>query len=159
VTFFLSRFAKRFGKQVGSASPETMARLASYPWPGNIRELQNVIERAVVLCEGPILELGQDLIPVPGAAGHPGDRAGSPESAGSDDGERAGQAATDSGPSGLATLEEVERRHILAALKRTGGVIHGPRGAARILALHPNTLRSRMEKLGITVSRARHEGS
>jgi len=54
-------------------------------------------------------------------------------------------------------LEEAERLHILAALERTGGVIHGLRGAAKILGLHPNTLRSRMEKLGITVSRARHE--
>ena len=47
------------------------------------------------------------------------------------------------------TLEEIERRHILAALDQTGGVIDGPRGAARILRLHPNTLRSRMERLGI----------
>jgi formate hydrogenlyase transcriptional activator len=56
-------------------------------------------------------------------------------------------------------MEEAERRHILAALERTGGVIHGPRGAARILDLHPNTLRSRMEKLGIKTARARYEDS
>ena len=52
-------------------------------------------------------------------------------------------------PSGLSTLEEVERSHILAALKQTGGVIEGPKGAAKILNIHPNTLRSRMAKLGI----------
>jgi formate hydrogenlyase transcriptional activator len=55
------------------------------------------------------------------------------------------------------TLEEMERRHILAVLEQTGGVIEGPKGAARILDLHPNTLRSRMEKLGIR--RRRHEAS
>jgi formate hydrogenlyase transcriptional activator len=158
VTFFLSRFAKRFGKRVGSVSPETMERLTSYPWPGNVRELQNVIERAVVLCEGPILELDQDLIPVTGAAGQAGEPGAGNVGPGVPRG-RAGQAMSDSAPSDLVTLEEVERRHIVAALERTGGVIHGPRGAARILDLHPNTLRSRIEKLGITVTRARHEAS
>jgi transcriptional regulator with GAF, ATPase, and Fis domain len=54
--------------------------------------------------------------------------------------------------SASASLEEVERRHIRAVLSQTGGVVEGPKGAARILDLHPNTLRSRMKKLGITVS-------
>src|SRR5207244_12711476 len=65
--FFLSRFAKRFGRQVDTIASETMDRLVSYPWPGNIRELQNVIERAVVLSRGPALELDKDLLP--GTAG------------------------------------------------------------------------------------------
>jgi formate hydrogenlyase transcriptional activator len=160
VTFLLARFAKRFGKQVGAISPGTMERLVSYPWPGNIRELQNVIERAVVLCEGPILELDRDLAPVTEAAGQAREPDTSSESAGPViRRERPGQAASDSASSDLVTLEEAERRHILAALERTGGVIHGPRGAARILDLHPNTLRSRMERLGITYTRARHEAS
>src|SRR5439155_512695 len=60
--FFLSRFAKRFGRQVATIASETMDRLVSYPWPGNIRELQNVIERAVVLSRGPTLELDRDLL-------------------------------------------------------------------------------------------------
>jgi formate hydrogenlyase transcriptional activator len=160
VTFYLARFAKRFGKQASSVSPETMGRLVSYAWPGNIRELQNIIERAVVLCEGPILELDRDLAPVTGAAGQAHEPETPPPSAGPvvPHG-RAGQAAGHSELSGLVTLEEVERRHILAVLERTGGVIHGPRGAARILDLHPNTLRSRMEKLGIAVTRARHDAS
>jgi formate hydrogenlyase transcriptional activator len=59
----------------------------------------------------------------------------------------------------LPTLEEAERRHIMAALERTGGVIQGANGAARILDLHPNTLRSRMQRLGIKVPRARREPS
>jgi formate hydrogenlyase transcriptional activator len=57
----------------------------------------------------------------------------------------------------LAPLEEIERRHIVAALESTAGVIHGPKGAARILKLHPNTLRSRMEKLGIAFKRTVHD--
>jgi formate hydrogenlyase transcriptional activator len=160
VTFFLSGFAKRFGKRIGSVSPETMERLATYAWPGNIRELQNIIERAVVLCEGPILELGRDLAPGKGADGPAREPEVSPERPGPAVGNpREAQAASDSTRADLVTLEEAERRHILAALERTGGVIHGSRGAARILDLHPNTLRSRIEKLGIAVPRARHEAS
>jgi len=63
--FFLSRFAKRFGRRVDTIASETMDRLVSYPWPGNIRELQNVIERAVVLSRGPALEIDRDLLPGP----------------------------------------------------------------------------------------------
>src|SRR5262252_2763358 len=63
--FFLSRFARRFGRQVDTISAETMDRLMSYSWPGNIRELQNVIERAVVLSRGPDLELERELLPAP----------------------------------------------------------------------------------------------
>jgi formate hydrogenlyase transcriptional activator len=147
VTFFLSRFARKFGKQIDSVSPETMEILASYPWPGNTRELQNVIERAVVLCGGPVLELDRDLVPVTRAGGPTAETGG----AGGLHGEApAPPPAADAAPAPLSTLEDVERQHIVAVLARTGGVIQGPRGAARILDLHPNTLRSRMEKLGIT---------
>jgi formate hydrogenlyase transcriptional activator len=141
-TFFLAQYATRFGKRVESISPETMARLVAYDWPGNIRELQNVIERAVVLAPGPVLELEDEVL--------------RPSSAH----ERLAPVAA-SGPrleGGLAeTLEEVERAQITAALHRSGGVIEGPRGAAGLLRMHPNTLRSRMEKLGIR--RSGHETS
>jgi formate hydrogenlyase transcriptional activator len=139
VALCVSRFAKRFGKKVEGVSQETMARLMSYPWPGNIRELQNVMERAVVLSAGPTLRLDKDLVPVVASDG-------SLETA-----EIPAQEARSAAPSPsrLPTLEEVERSHILAALQQADGVVDGPKGAARILDLHPNTLRHRMSKLGI----------
>jgi len=135
-TFFVASLAKKFGKKVAAVSGGTMECLTRYPWPGNVRELQNIIERAVVLSEGPTLELGPDLLPVSQAGGPP--------------------AAPPASSAGLDTLlEDVERNHILAALEQAGGVIEGPRGAAQLLKLHPNTLRSRMEKLRIR--RSDHE--
>jgi formate hydrogenlyase transcriptional activator len=139
VALCVARFAKRFGKKVEGVSQETMARLMSYPWPGNIRELQNVMERAVVLSTGPTLRLDKDLVPLVASAG-------SREAAESLAQEAQPAAASSSG---LATLEEVERNHIVAALRQANGVVDGPKGAARILNLHPNTLRHRMNKLGI----------
>jgi transcriptional regulator with GAF, ATPase, and Fis domain len=90
-----------------------------YPWPGNVRELQNVVERAAILAAGPIVEIPPELLATP-----------------------------ESGPASQ-TLEDLEREHIVGVLRGTGGVIEGPRGAAGVLGLHPNTLRSRMKKLGI----------
>jgi len=116
-----------------------MATLVNYPWPGNVRELQNVMERAVVLSAGPILRLDKDLVPV-AASEDSLETATIPAN-------EAGLAA--SSPAKLQTLEEVERSHIQAALQQADGVVDGPRGAAKILDLHPNTLRHRMSKLGI----------
>jgi formate hydrogenlyase transcriptional activator len=115
-----------------------MEILSRYDWPGNIRELQNVIERAVVLSRGPVLRLGRDLLPLSGAAPVT-------EEATAAAGNGQGSAAD----LGYASLEQVEKRHILEVLRQTDWVIEGPRGAAKILDLHPNTLRSRMKKLGI----------
>ena len=144
--FFLSRFGKKFGKRMDGVSQETMELLIQYPWPGNIRELQNVIERGVVLAQGPILTLDPRLLQaqspaVPTTAASPGERglsaSGAPAAAGK------------SSPESPATLEEIERNHILSVLEKAGWVIEGTRGAALLLNLHPNTLRSRMKKLGI----------
>jgi formate hydrogenlyase transcriptional activator len=129
VMFFLARFAKEFGKPLEMVSQASMDRLVAYDWPGNVRELQNIIERAAVLSSGRVLELGPDLLPVGPSASGPADPP-------------AGR--------GPRTLEEMERRHIQEALEQSRGVIEGPAGAARSLGLHPNTLRSRMAKLGIT---------
>ena len=128
--FFVSRYARNLGKKLTGISPAATQKLLSYSWPGNIRELQNLIERALILCNGPILDLEGDLnnvstSPVP-----------LPEVPNADQ-------------SPLKTLQEIERSHILAVLEQTHGVIEGANGAARTLGLHPNTLRHRMEKLGI----------
>jgi formate hydrogenlyase transcriptional activator len=139
VTFCLSRLSKKFGKKVDTIHQETMEKLMNYPWPGNVRELQNVIERAVIISPGSTLLLDQDLVPA--------------SSSGSDTTklEMPSQGPPQESPDllRLPTLEDLERSHILAVLQQTGGVIEGPKGAARILNLHPNTLRHRIQKLGI----------
>jgi formate hydrogenlyase transcriptional activator len=139
VAFYVSRFSKRFGKNVEGVSQESMDRLMRYPWPGNVRELQNVVERAIVLSAGPTLRLDKDLVPVTASADLEASEIVAQETRG------AGRTS-----SRLATLEEMERSHIVAALQQTGGVVEGPKGAARLLNLHPNTLRHRMTKFGIT---------
>ncbi|HKZ08556.1 MAG TPA: sigma 54-interacting transcriptional regulator [Methylomirabilota bacterium] len=139
--FFLGRYAKAFGRPATALSPSGLERLVAYDWPGNVRELQNVVERAVVLSGGPVLELPADLFPAllaPRAAGAPTLPPSTPPI------------------SEPATLEAVERAHILRILERANWVVQGPKGAAAILGLHPNTLRSRMDRLGI---RRRHESS
>ena len=157
VTFFMERFARKLGKRMLGVSQETMARLTAYAWPGNVRELSNLIERAVVLSSGPLLTLdatsvGSDLSGEALGGGTPaepaaGDPSRPPAAA------RPGRPAPGDAAATVrdvpSSLEEVERRHIEAVLGETGGRIEGPRGAARILHLHPNTLRSRLKKLGI----------
>jgi formate hydrogenlyase transcriptional activator len=117
-----------------------MDQLMNYSWPGNVRELQNVIERAVIRSPGPSLLLDQELVPAHSAQG------GSPKPEVTAPGL---PLAAGTEHFAMPTLEEVERGHILAALQKTGGVIEGPKGAAKILNLHPNTLRHRMHKFGI----------
>jgi formate hydrogenlyase transcriptional activator len=138
--FFLERFAKRFGKKFEGIARESMERLAAYAWPGNVRELQNVIERAVALEGGGVLHVDAAL-PAARAAERRRDEA----------------PAAAKAPPAIATLDDAERQHILAALRETAYVIEGPRGAAKLLDLHPNTLRSRMKKLGIRRPAASHE--
>jgi formate hydrogenlyase transcriptional activator len=151
VAFSISRFSKRLGKKIDGVSRESMENLVNYPWPGNVRELQNVIERAVVLSVGPTLRLDRDLMPL--AASTKAMEGPDTEAADTDASEH-GKADRES-PKLLLTLDEIDRNHILAALQHTGGVVDGPKGAARILNLHPNTLRHRMDKLGIKGSRHR----
>jgi DNA-binding NtrC family response regulator len=114
-----------------------MERLMRYAWPGNVRELQNVVERAAILSPGPVLELEGILLGAEAAVGV-GDGsqvAPNPSALPGRDNDR---------------LDEVERAHIMSVLRTTGGVVGGARGAAAILGLRPNTLRSRMQKLGIS---------
>jgi PAS domain S-box-containing protein len=126
--FFLAKSLARVGKRLQGIGPASLERLQAYPWPGNVRELENIIERAAILARGDLLEVGADLLgPGPSAAGEPP----------------------------TSDLAALERSHIRAVLEQTGWVIDGPRGAAQRLGLHPNTLRSRMKKMGVT--RPSHE--
>jgi len=133
--FFLARFSKKLGKNIQGMPQATLNRLVSYSWPGNVRELQNVIERAVILSRTSVLELDPELI-----------HALTP--AASDESPQPSPSAGES-PASSATLEEIERAHIVSVLNQTAGVVEGPRGAAKILGLHPNTLRHRIQKLGL----------
>jgi formate hydrogenlyase transcriptional activator len=145
--FFLARFAKKFGKNIRSIPLATLDRLTNYSWPGNVRELQNVIERAAILSHSSVLELEPDLIPelLPGDS-----------SSTRDNPSEAGEAPIAVAPA-PPTLEDMERAHIIAVLNQTSGVVEGPRGAAKILGLHPNTLRHRIRKLGL--KRSAYHGS
>lgn len=130
VSFILAHHNRQFGRTIESVADETMQRLMNYSWPGNIRELQNLLARAVVLSSGPVLRLGEDfLAPVEAAAA-------------------LGPSSPIRLPAGQE-LNHIERNHVLQVLRGTNWVIEGPKGAALILGLHPNTLRSRMKKLNI----------
>jgi formate hydrogenlyase transcriptional activator len=126
VQAFIEQYARKLGKQITSVQKKAMKALQDYPWPGNIRELESVLERAVILCSGPVLKLADKLeILFPSVS------------------------AT------IGTLEEVERNQILKILSETRWRIEGKNGAAAILGLHPSTLRARMHKLGILRPEAR----
>jgi len=124
-TFFLARSAAQVGKTFRGIDRVSMERLSAYGWPGNVRELRNVIERAVILCSGDTLTIEERL-------------------SGAD---RPAQSASSSLPQ---TLEKLERTQILQALESSGWKIKGPNGAADCLGLKPSTLRSRMQRLGIS---------
>ncbi len=119
---FISLLAKKLGKPLERVSKQSLDRMMQYDWPGNVRELLNVIERAAILTRTPVVHL-EDSLDL--------------------------RLKADVAASALRTLGDVEREHILHALEETDWTIDGPRGAAIILGLNPNTLRSRMQKLGI----------
>jgi PAS domain S-box-containing protein len=137
VRAFLLRFARQAGRPIHDVTPEAMDALCTYRWPGNVRELQNVIERAVVLARGPLVDL--DTLPDLSAGAPP---------TYSDEG--AVTPPTSSLRAGSRTIEEVERGYVAEVLAATSWVIEGERGAARRLGLHPNTLRSRLKRWGLT---------
>jgi len=126
VHFFANRFAQQMKKNIQSVPKETMAALVSYNWPGNIRELQNLVERGVILSRGSTLEIPLTEL------------------------KRAPRTAAAANPAnGSSTLESVERDHILRVLSETRWVIGGPTGAAARLGMNRTTLNHRMRKLGI----------
>ncbi|HEX2238080.1 MAG TPA: sigma 54-interacting transcriptional regulator [Gammaproteobacteria bacterium] len=144
--FFLERSARKFGSRVRGIASETLQLLREYHWPGNIRELQNLIERAVILSPGPVLSLDPHAL-FPTSDPAPVKR----DSLNSIQPQTAVPSSSNDG-SDLPSLEEMERRHILAVLAQTRWIIEGPEGAAQILKLNPSTLRSRMKKLAISRS-------
>jgi formate hydrogenlyase transcriptional activator len=155
VLFFLGRSCQKFGKKIEAVSQETLNHLMSYDWPGNIRELQNIIERGVVLSNRPVLTLDKGLLPVAQHEAAPPGSEPIPEPvAVRTDSRTSSGLPTKEVPRPPRPLHEVERDHIAAALEHTMGIIDGPKGAAKMLELHPSTLRARMKKLGI--ERRRH---
>jgi DNA-binding NtrC family response regulator len=140
--FFMERFARKLGRSFKRIDPDTLEMLREHSWPGNIRDLQNTIERAAVLSTGDTLQVDWILETAPQSCF---------AAVGAKD--AASVASNGNGASSGSknqTLEEMERQHFIAILKRTRGVIEGPNGAARILALKPSTARFRIRKLGIT---------
>jgi formate hydrogenlyase transcriptional activator len=119
--YFVRKFAVNFGKKIDRIPERLWTSLQRYPWPGNIRELEHVVERAVILTEGPELAV-VDWLTTPSQMGKGGT---------------------------LPTLEELEREHILRALEHSNWRVSGDKGAAKILGLNPTTLEARMKKLGI----------
>jgi formate hydrogenlyase transcriptional activator len=142
VRHFVQEFSRRIGKTIDAIPADTMSALARYPWPGNIRELQNVIERAVILTTGPVLAVRTEDLRLASHAPAP-----SPAAA------QNGAAANPSGNMREA-LEEAERQQILAALEKSNWIVAGPDGAAARLGLKRSTLQSRMQKLGIRIARS-----
>jgi formate hydrogenlyase transcriptional activator len=128
----VQQFSRRIGKHIDAIPAETMSALSAYHWPGNIRELQNVIERAVILSAGPVLKVPTDEL-----------RASGP----------AAPAMPANGKSMRVVLDETERQQILNALEKANWVVAGPNGAAERLGMKRSTLQSRMQKLGIRIAR------
>jgi formate hydrogenlyase transcriptional activator len=124
VRHFVARFARQMKKTIDRIRPEDMETLTTWHWPGNIRELENFIERVVILTSGPVLDVTASPLR-PAAAG-----------------------TGSAGPS--QRLQDAEREHILRVLRDTHGVVGGPDGAAHRLGLKRTTLQARMKKLGIT---------
>jgi len=120
IEYFANKFAKRQGKKIKEINAVDLENLKSYDFPGNIRELENIVERAVVICNSETLNIPFD--------------------------ERRQKTSK---KEGFATFEDMQRKHIVAALKRTGGRITGPDGAGKLLGLNDRTLMSKMRKLDI----------
>jgi len=129
--FFVQKYASKVGRRIESIDPDTIGRLLQYHWPGNIRELENIIERALILASAPVLRVDAEGL---GLSSHTAAPAGP-------------VAATDGGAA--VDLNSVQRSHIVQTLRKANWTIEGERGAAALLGMKPATLRHRMKKLGI----------
>jgi transcriptional regulator with GAF, ATPase, and Fis domain len=124
VKHFLKKHEGKMVKKISNVEARVIDALMTYGWPGNIRELENLIERAMILSPGNTLEAG-DWLP------------------------RTNVTANGNGQKTLLKLEEVEKEHIIETLKKVNWKVSGDKGAAKILGLNPTTLEARMKKLGI----------
>jgi formate hydrogenlyase transcriptional activator len=142
---FVDVFSRRMGKRIEVIPESTMNAFSTYHWPGNVRELQNLVERAVIRSDNGVLpnplspsqvfrsfvpKLGDDLLSI-------------------DESVKGKEPGTVIDSESGDSLEEIQRQHILRILQKTGWVISGPNGAGAVLDVHPNTLRSLMNRLGI----------
>jgi formate hydrogenlyase transcriptional activator len=128
--FFVQKYAPKVGRKIAAIEGKTIDRLLRYDWPGNIRELENIVQHALILSSAPVLSIGVEVL-----------RATT---------QTAGQAPPAGAVAGRIDLDSVQREHILATLKQTEWVVEGERGAAVKLGMKPATLRHRMKKLGIS---------
>jgi len=146
---FTQRFARRMGRRIESIPAPVMDALVSYPWPGNVREMQNIIERAVILSPGRSLRVPLGDLTVKGEQfeirgqkseirGQKSDKDGAPLT------------SDFRPPTSGSTLADAEREHILGVLGETGWVVGGPKGAATRLGMKRSTLQKKMKKLGIS---------
>ncbi|MFA4917359.1 MAG: sigma 54-interacting transcriptional regulator, partial [Syntrophales bacterium] len=125
VNWFVNKFSRKMGKPIKFIPPDVMNTLQKYHWSGNVRELENVIERALINTQGPSLQLMDGLN---------------------------GYQAVHIAKAQRLSLADIERNYIVQILEETKGRIEGPKGAASILGINPSTLRARMRKLGIQKS-------
>jgi len=130
VSHYASQIGERLGKKITELPAQVMREFTEYDWPGNIRELQNVIERALIVSSDGVLRLPEPLVQTTTAP--------------------TTKTQTSNESTTVTALDEVEREHILRVLEATRWRINGPKGAAAILKLNPSTLRFRMKKLGLT---------
>lgn len=124
---FVAQFNRKMEKEIKQIPKPVIEELMNYSWPGNVRELENIIERAVIISQGASLQLGEKI-------------------------ETSGPEISEDHM--ITNLAEVEKRHILRVLEKTNWRIEGPKGAAILLGLHPNTLRGKMMKLGIRLQKS-----
>jgi transcriptional regulator with GAF, ATPase, and Fis domain len=129
VEYYIARFARKAGKSIHGISKKTLDLLLSYPWPGNIRELQNVVERSVIVCETETFSVDESWL------------------------SRQPRAPQPAAHLDLAQLADREREIIEAALRESGGRVSGPSGAATKLGIPDSTLDSKIKALGISKNR------
>jgi DNA-binding NtrC family response regulator len=135
VEYFINRYARKTGKNITKADKRTLQLLQSYPWPGNIRELQNVIERSVILCDSEVFSINESWLPQDSMPIEP---------------------KNDSQLN--ARLQAEEKQMIEAALLESGGRVYGPSGAATKLGIPRSTLESKIRVLRIDKNRYKGYG-